>query len=155
MSTDHTSRIANGTTEWAAGLLVDGLEPSTEHAITLDAGRPIARIHFAFEPGMPDDMRTNLVEGIGQAMNREMQSSAPATISAETARHVLFHYGRPQGYRPGSFTRQLMATIDAADADHTARLRSAYPDLVDAMNLAANERDGIAHLTAIANGKEA
>ncbi|MFH9977912.1 hypothetical protein ACH4ND_01365 [Streptomyces sp. NPDC017179] len=74
------------------------------------------------------------------------------SISSETARHVLFHYGSPQGYRPGSFTQKLMAAIDAADVIHTARLWAAYPELVDAMNLAANERDGIARLTTIANG---
>lgn len=76
-------------------------------------------------------------------------------ISSETARHVLFHYGSPLGYRPGSFTQKLMEAIDAADVVHTARLRSAYPDLVDAMALAANSRDGIAQLTAIATSQEA
>ncbi|MFK4801714.1 hypothetical protein ACI3K5_23905 [Streptomyces sp. MPA0124] len=55
--------------EWAVNLGADGLEPSTEHEITLNAGRPIARIHFAFEPGMPEEMRTLLVEGIGDAIN--------------------------------------------------------------------------------------
>ncbi|MGW5175862.1 hypothetical protein ACWERY_16060 [Streptomyces sp. NPDC004082] len=56
--------------EWAVNLGADGLAPSTEHEITLNAGeRPIARIHFAFEPDMPEDMRTNLVEGIGDAIN--------------------------------------------------------------------------------------
>lgn len=79
-----------------------------------------------------------------------MQTAPP--ISSETARHVLWHYDRPDGYRPGSFTQKLMAAIDAADVVHTARLRTAYPELVDAMNLAANERDGIALLAAIANG---
>ncbi|WP_405695212.1 hypothetical protein OHA99_09270 [Streptomyces coelicoflavus] len=73
------------------------------------------------------------------------------SISAETARHVLFHYGRDGGYRPGSFTLKLMEAIDAADIVHTARLHTAYPELVDAMTLAANERDGIARLDAIAN----
>ncbi|MBZ6085882.1 hypothetical protein KVH15_33405 [Streptomyces olivaceus] len=60
---------AADTTRWAVDLGADGLEPSTEHAITLNAGRPIARIHFAFEPGMPEEMRTDLVEGIGDAIN--------------------------------------------------------------------------------------
>lgn len=74
------------------------------------------------------------------------------SISSETARHVLFHYGRPGGHRPGSFTQKLMEAIDAADVVHTARLWGAYPELVDAMNLAANERTGVDQLTAIANG---
>jgi len=69
-----------------------------------------------------------------------------AQISAETARHVLFHYGRPGGWRPGRFTQLLMEAIDAADAVHKARLRAAYPELVDAMNLAANQPDGVARL---------
>ncbi|WP_112469439.1 hypothetical protein [Streptomyces triticisoli] len=75
-------------------------------------------------------------------------------ISSETARHVLWHYGRPGGFRPGRFTELLMQTIDAADVVHTARLRAAYPDLVDAMTAAANDADGIAHLTTIANGQQ-
>ena len=54
--------------EWAVNLGADGLEPDG-HVLTVGAsGRPIARIHFAFEPDMPDDMRTALVEGIGQAI---------------------------------------------------------------------------------------
>ena len=65
---------AADTSRWAVDLGADGLEPSHEHVITLNADsgseeRPIARIHFAFEPGMPEEMRTALVEGIGQAMS--------------------------------------------------------------------------------------
>ena len=60
-------------TEWAIRLGADGLQPSDEHVITLDAGpRSIARIHFAFEPGMDDDMCTALVEGIGAAMAKHL-----------------------------------------------------------------------------------
>jgi hypothetical protein len=59
--------------EWAINLGADGLEPSDEHVITLGADdKPIARIHFAFEPGMPDDMRTALVQGIGQAIDAHL-----------------------------------------------------------------------------------
>jgi hypothetical protein len=55
--------------QWAIGLHADRLEPSDEHVITLDGGgKPIVRIHFAFEPGMPEEMRTALVEGIGQSI---------------------------------------------------------------------------------------
>lgn len=63
--------------QWAIGLHADGLEPSHEHVITLDGdNRPIARTHFAFEPGMPDDMRTNLVEGIGAAIAKHLPQGA-------------------------------------------------------------------------------
>jgi hypothetical protein len=153
VNTDHTSRVANGTTEWAAGLLVDGLEPSTEHAITIDAGRPIARIHFAFEPDMPDDMRTNLVEGIGQAMNREMQLDAddqPAAIPSEVAAHVLFSQGHG-GYPAGSFTTRLLDTWAYADDTNAARLAASWPKYGAAFDL-MRQPDGIARLTAIANG---
>jgi hypothetical protein len=39
-----------------------------------------------------------------------------------------------------------MQAIDAADVVHKARLRTAYPELVAAMDLAANREDGIARL---------
>jgi hypothetical protein len=58
---------------WAVGLGADGLEPSDEHVITLGADdKPIARIHFAFEPGMDDGMRTALVQGIGQVIDAHL-----------------------------------------------------------------------------------
>jgi hypothetical protein len=149
MSTDHTSRIATGTTEWAAGLLVDGLEPSTEHAITIDAGRPIARIHFAFEPRMPEEMRTNLVEGVGEAMNRELQPE-PTAIPSEVAAHVLFSEGHG-GYPAGSFTTQLLKTWGYADDENAARLAAGWPEYAAAFDL-MRRPGGIARLTAIANG---
>ncbi len=59
--------------EWAVNLGADGLQPSDEHAITLNGGdKPIARIHFAFEPGMPEEMRTAFVQGIGQAIDAHL-----------------------------------------------------------------------------------
>lgn len=56
--------------EWAINLGADGLQPSDEHVITLNGdSKPIARIHFAFAPDMPEEMRTALVQGIGQAID--------------------------------------------------------------------------------------
>ncbi|UDM00046.1 hypothetical protein [Streptomyces longhuiensis] len=60
---------------WAVQLGADGLAPSTEHEITVDAGRPIARMHFAFEPDMPEEMRTALVEGVGHAIDTALDGS--------------------------------------------------------------------------------
>ncbi|MFJ9128896.1 hypothetical protein ACIRJS_32825 [Streptomyces sp. NPDC102340] len=60
---------AADTSRWAIDLGADNLVPSTEHEITLNAGRPIARILFAFESEMPEEARTDLVEGIGDAIN--------------------------------------------------------------------------------------
>lgn len=66
---DLLGKAAN-VSRWAVDLGADGLQPSDEHAITLDGdGKPIARIHFAFEPGMPAEMRAALVQGIGEAIN--------------------------------------------------------------------------------------
>jgi hypothetical protein len=64
---------AADTSTWAINLGADGLEPSDGHVITIDGdGKPIVRIHFAFEPGMDDDMRTALVQGIGQAIDAHL-----------------------------------------------------------------------------------
>lgn len=66
-------RDAANTSDWAISLGADGLEPSDEHVITLGADdKPIARIHFAFEPGMSEEMRTALVQGIGQAIDAHL-----------------------------------------------------------------------------------
>ncbi|MEV8045913.1 hypothetical protein AB0P02_19010 [Streptomyces griseoluteus] len=75
---------------------------------------------------------------------------ATVTIDAETARHVLWHYGHPSGWVPGSFTVLLMRVIDAADYVHKNRLRTVYPELVAAMDLAATREDGIDRLQRIA-----
>ncbi|MGM9380307.1 hypothetical protein [Streptomyces antibioticus] len=72
------------------------------------------------------------------------------TITTDTARHVLFHYGRPGGHQPCRFTQLLMQAIDAADVVNTARLAVAYPELVAAMDIAANRPDGTARLQHIA-----
>ena len=63
---------AADTSEWAVELGADGLEP-TDVQLTLDGDhKPIARIHFAFEPGMPEEMRMTLIQGVGQAIARHL-----------------------------------------------------------------------------------
>lgn len=58
--------------EWAVNLGADGLEPY-DGQLTLDGDdKPIARIHFAFEPEMPEEMRIALVEGVGGAIARHL-----------------------------------------------------------------------------------
>lgn len=70
---DQLLTNAANVSEWAVNLGADGLAPSDEHVITIGADeQPIARIHFAFEPGMDDDMRTALVQGIGQALDAHL-----------------------------------------------------------------------------------
>ncbi|MFF0143561.1 hypothetical protein ACFYRN_45160 [Streptomyces sp. NPDC005227] len=52
--------------DWGVRLGADELTPSNEHVITINAGvRPFARLHFAFAPGMDEEMRTALVKGVG------------------------------------------------------------------------------------------
>lgn len=79
-----------------------------------------------------------------------MNSETP-TISAETANHVLFHYGRG-GYQAGSFTEHLIKTIDMADPDNRDRIALGFPDYVAAVVAIQYDRDGIAHLQRIAAG---
>lgn len=63
---------AANVSDWAVNLGADGLEPA-EHSLTLDGDhKPIARIHFAFEPGMPEEMRTALVTGIATEIAKHL-----------------------------------------------------------------------------------
>lgn len=50
--------------EWAVDLGADGLQPTAE-ALSLDVG---IRVHFAFTPDMPDDVRRAWINGIGHAI---------------------------------------------------------------------------------------
>ncbi|MFG2900947.1 hypothetical protein ACGFZH_28160 [Streptomyces zaomyceticus] len=63
---------ATNVSEWAVALGADGLVPY-DGQITLDGdSRPFARIHFAFDPGMPEEMRLALVEGVGTEIARHL-----------------------------------------------------------------------------------
>jgi len=58
--------------EWAVNLGADGLVPY-DGQLTLDGDdKPFARIHFAFDPDMPEEMRLALVEGVGGAIARHL-----------------------------------------------------------------------------------
>ncbi|MFE2353435.1 hypothetical protein [Streptomyces parvulus] len=62
-------RGAADVSEWAVNLGADGLVPSDAHQLTLDGDdKPIARIHFAFEPDMPEEMKNALVTGLARAI---------------------------------------------------------------------------------------
>ncbi|MFD5137493.1 hypothetical protein ACFWMX_14825 [Streptomyces sp. NPDC058378] len=78
-------------------------------------------------------------------------STTTPVITEDTARHVLWHYGRPGGMQPGSYTERLMEAIDAADMVNAEKLRGAYPELVSAMLAAKNDLDGIDCLQQIAD----
>ncbi|MDV5145895.1 hypothetical protein R1T08_17185 [Streptomyces sp. SBC-4] len=58
--------------EWAVELGTDGLVPY-DGQLTLDGDdKPFARIHFAFAPDMPKEMRLALVEGVGVEIARHL-----------------------------------------------------------------------------------
>lgn len=65
---DQITGAAN-CSQWAVNLGADGLTPSTEHEITISNGdRQLARIHFAFEPGTAEHVRTALVQRVNNAL---------------------------------------------------------------------------------------
>lgn len=76
--------------------------------------------------------------------------SAP-TISAETAAHVLSHFGRG-GYPAGTFTQHLLSAFATADEVNIARLTEAFPEYGAAIAAASYDPDGIARLQQIAAG---
>ena len=77
------------------------------------------------------------------------------TIPAETAAHVLFHYGRDGGYQAGSFTDQLITTIDMADPGNRDKLAAGFPDYVAAVVAIQYDPQGVARLQEIAAGQVA
>lgn len=81
-----------------------------------------------------------------------MSTSTPA-IPAETANHVLFHFGYG-GYQAGSFTQPLIQAIAAADVVNQDKLATVYPDYVAAVHAYQYDPDGIANLQRIAAGEQ-
>ena len=79
-----------------------------------------------------------------------MNTDTP-TITAETARHVLWHWGQPGGAQPGSFTQKLMQAIDSADRINAELLRVVYPALVAALK--DGTPDTVTYLQRIAAGE--
>lgn len=73
-----------------------------------------------------------------------------AQITPETARHVIWTFGREGGYRPGTFTQKLLELLAYADEGNTAKLASAYPAEAAAVRLAKYSEDGVDQLQRIA-----
>ncbi|MER6607337.1 hypothetical protein ABT282_15845 [Streptomyces sp. NPDC000927] len=66
---------AADTSQWAIDLGADGLEPDNEHTGTLlPDGKPIARIHYAFAPDMPEETRTALIEGVLEGLRQALNN---------------------------------------------------------------------------------
>lgn len=49
---------------WAVDLGVDGLVPDEEHVDIADGGRIGVRIHFAFHPATPEEMRASVIAAV-------------------------------------------------------------------------------------------
>lgn len=61
--------------DWAVNLGADGLEPD-EHQLGFKAGdKPIVRVHFAFDPGLSDEARAALVQGMGEVAAQVMSDA--------------------------------------------------------------------------------
>lgn len=79
-------------------------------------------------------------------------STQTPVITEETAMHVLWHYGREGGIQAGSFTQNLITTIDMADPANRDKLALGFPELVAAVTAIQYDRDGVQHLQQIAAG---
>lgn len=53
----------------------------------------------------------------------------------EAARNLLFHYGHPDGWEPGSFTTALIQAMEAADEWNRSKLLNAFPDFFPAVTI--------------------
>ncbi|MGK5730227.1 hypothetical protein [Streptomyces sp. URMC 124] len=79
-------------------------------------------------------------------------SHSDPNIPAETARHVLWHFGADGGWQPGTFTQHLLHAIATADHGNFEWLRTVYPAEVAAVGIATSDKNGIATLQKIAAG---
>lgn len=77
-------------------------------------------------------------------------STTTPVITEDTARHVLWHYGRPGGIQAGSFTENLIVTIDMADLPNRALIALGFPELVAAVALIKDDPHGVLRLQQIA-----
>ncbi|MFI2349751.1 hypothetical protein ACH492_22390 [Streptomyces sp. NPDC019443] len=78
-------------------------------------------------------------------------STETPTIPAETANHVLFHFGYG-GYQAGSCIESLITTIDRADEDNRDKLALGFPEYVAAVVAIKYDPNGVANLQRIAGG---
>lgn len=80
-------------------------------------------------------------------------STTEPTITAETARHVLWTFGHEGGYQPGTFTQKLLELLAYAPPVQTAKLALGYPEETEAVRLAKYDETGIDQLKKIATGQ--
>lgn len=73
-----------------------------------------------------------------------------SNVTPAIAAAVLWKFGQPGGLEPGHFLQALLEAISVADLDNRARLSLAFPGLVEAYTVGANETYGVARLQEIA-----
>lgn len=54
--------------------------------------------------------------------------SALTAQEKKAARHLLYMYNLPGGYRPGSFTTHLIIALQSADPQNKERVLRAFPE---------------------------
>ncbi|TVL89821.1 hypothetical protein [Streptomyces sp. SAJ15] len=145
---DDFIRDAADVSEWAISLGADGLEPISESLTIGERGR----LHLAFTPDTSQVARVHAVSLLAKAIGAEDPQPTPA-IPAETANHVLWHYGHG-GYQAGTFTQHLISAFATADMVNKAKLAEVYPDYAAAVIAAEYDPDGIANLQRIAGGDQ-
>lgn len=71
-------------------------------------------------------------------------------ITPEDARHVLHHYGHPDGWQPGSFAQRLIAAAAHADFENLHRVGAGFPGIAAAVRLIQTDPKGVDTLRRIA-----
>ncbi|CAM5591506.1 hypothetical protein [Streptomyces purpurascens] len=136
---------------WAVDIGADGLAPLDSVLSMQTKTGPLARIYFAVRPDMPGEVRTALVEGVGEEIAKYLPGAegTAVTIPMETAAHVLWQ-DRLGGWPPSTFAAKLLSLWTSADTDNADRLAVAFPDYAAALDLLRSGQQGIEQLRAIA-----
>lgn len=53
----------------------------------------------------------------------------------EAARHLLYHHGHPDGWKPGGFSSALITCMERADPSNLVRLLQAFPAYRNPLNI--------------------
>ena len=71
-------------------------------------------------------------------------------ITPLIANHVLWFFGRDEGFAPGGFFAAFYELASRADKDNLAKLALGFPAQIKAFESARTNPDGLQHLRAIA-----
>ena len=74
------------------------------------------------------------------------------SITQDDARHVLYYFGKQEGWQGGSFTQKLLELLSIADLENFQKIENSFPGLAAAHYLADQERNGVEILQQISLG---